>query len=234
MRPLDFKALFFTGLLGTFALGLGGCADNDSALFVRGVMVPGEDCTVKADPNAAFFLRGTVDLAFTDSYVGALLVGNQLVRRGSKDQLRVETSRVALKGAEVTVLDDQENELANFTVPGTGFVDPGPSEDPGYGILGATLLPPGLTGGGGLFIIDVKVFGTTLGGADLESVPLRYPIQTCTGCLISYPAIADDPAQPGYQCVQGEPEGSSGCYLGQDSVVDCRSCQNNPICQAPP
>jgi hypothetical protein len=233
MSRVDIKTLF-TSILGTLALGLAGCADNNSAMFVRGVLVPAQDCTVRADPNGAMFLRGTVDLAFTDSYVGALLVGNQLVRRGSKNQLRVETSRIALKGAEVTVLDDQENELANYTVPGTGFVDPGTGEDPGYGILGATLLPPGLAGVDGLFIIDVKVFGTTLGGSDLESVPLRYPIQTCTGCLISYPADADDPAQPGYQCVQGTPPESSSCFTGQDQAIDCRSCQQNPICQSPP
>ena len=61
---------------------------------------------------------GTLDLALRDSYVASILVGNQLTERGSRNQLRTETSRVRLEGAEVTLEDANGNELATFSTLG--------------------------------------------------------------------------------------------------------------------
>jgi len=69
------------------------------------------------------FHGGTLDLAFRKTYEASLLVGNQLAARGSKDTLRAETSRVTLRGAEVTHTSAQGNQLYRFSVNGTGFVD---------------------------------------------------------------------------------------------------------------
>lgn len=222
--------------IGFVALSSQGCADNESIMFVRAVLaIEPPDCLAEPDANATFRSAGTLDIAFGSSYVAALLVGNQLVRRGSKNQLRTESSRITLKGAEVTVLDDQDNSIAEFTVPGSGFVDPGVGEEPGYGVIGAELVPPNLTlANGARIVVEVRVFGDTLGGEEIESSTLRYPIYVCNGCTINFPADADDPVQPGYQCSTAKPASTDApCRIGQDDGVDCRHCLGNPACDAP-
>jgi hypothetical protein len=224
------------GAVAFVGLASQGCADNETMLFARAVLaIAPPDCLAEPDPNSAFRSAGTLDIAFGTSYIAPILVGNQLVRRGSKNQLRTESNRVTLKGAEVEVLDDQDNSLAEFTVPGSGFVDPGVGEEAGYGVLFAQLVPPGLTlSAGARIVVEVRVFGDTLGGEEIESSTLRYPIYVCDGCLISFPADADDPVQPGYQCVGTKPPSSEApCFFGQDDPVDCRHCLSLGRCQTP-
>lgn len=234
MRQLT-KGLLISGMLGFGALAIPGCADNDTMLFVRGVMAVTGECTVTADPNSLMLLGGVMDTHFAANYRATLLVGNQLVARGSRDQLRTESNRIVLKGAEVQVLDDQENLLQEFTVPGTGFVDVGSGSDPGYGVLSTILLPPGFAQPGQLYLVDVRVFGDTLGGTEVTSAAMRFPISTCDGCLVSYPLDADDPATSGFQCTNGEgaPD-TNPCHFGQDEIIDCRLCSAvDPICVSP-
>ncbi|MEZ4223143.1 MAG: hypothetical protein R3B13_19525 [Polyangiaceae bacterium] len=235
MRRL-FSGFFALGAVAT--LSASGCADNESALFVRAVVkLESGQCVATPDPSTTFFSSGVLDLAFRDSYSASLLVGNQLVNRGSKDLLRTETSRIVLRGAEVRLLNDQQALIREFTVPVSGFVDPGTGDEPGYGVTGALLIPSGLALAAGTRVVaDVRVFGDTLGGEEVTSDSLSFPITLCNGCLISYPLDADDPAQPGYQCVSGTDVSSqdSPCRVGQDEAVDCRLCGNLPICQVPP
>lgn len=238
MRRL-IKGSFIAGMLSVGALSLPGCADNDTMLFVKGVMslAPGE-CTAVAEANSTLLLGGVVDTYFRSDYRATLLVGNQLVARGSRDQLRTESNRVVLRGAEVSVLDsDEKNIVPDFTVPGTGFVDVGTSSDPGYGVLSTILIPAGTPPPpGGIYLVDVRVFGETLGGAEVESSTLRFPISTCDRCLLSFPLDADDPAVSGYQCTAGDAGGGEDipCRLGQDDYIDCRLCAaSDPGCQAP-
>ncbi|MBE7479057.1 MAG: hypothetical protein HS104_03565 [Polyangiaceae bacterium] len=237
MRRFITKAIVIGGLLSPLALATQGCADNETMLFVRAVLkLEAGECLAKGDPNSTMLLGGVMDLHFRDNYNAALLVGNQLVRRGSKNLLRNESNRVVLKGAEVTLLDDQENVVAEFTVPGVGFVDVGTGEDPGYGVIATTLIPSGLAQPNALYLVDVRAFGETLGGTEITSAALRYPIYTCDRCLITYPQDAADPAQlPAYMCIGGEAsEDPLPCYLGQDDYIDCRICSaSDPACQTP-
>lgn len=236
MRRFIRKSLFAVGLLAPTALCLPSCADNDTMLFVVGSVVPTEGtCTYKPDVNGTLYLSGQLDLAFRDTYTAVLLVGNQLVNRGAKSRLRTESSRVTLKGAEVTVMDDQEGVLTEFTVPGTGFVDIGSGEEPGYGLLATTLIPSGIAARDQLYIVDVRVFGETLGGSEVTSKALRYPIYACYGCLISYPQEAADPASPTYICSGGEKTTEPlPCTPGQDEFIDCRMCAStHDVCLKP-
>lgn len=230
------KYLIAAAGLGTLALGSSGCADNDSMMFVRQVIaVVAPECIAKADTGGLFRTSGTLDTLFSFRYDAALLVGNQLTKRGDRDQLRTETSRVALRGSEVRLLDTSERLIAEFTVPGSGFVDPASGDTPGYGVMGTTLIPQNIaqqfsaSGSGPVTIIaNVRVFGETLGGEDVESAELSFPITVCTGCLISFPTEADDPVRSGYQCtLPDEPltdEGNQQCVFGQDDGYDCRLC----------
>jgi hypothetical protein len=181
---------------------------------------------------------GVLDLAFRQTYQAALLVGNQLVRRGSRDQLRTETSRIRLDGAEVTVSDSAGGTLDEFTTIGTGFVDPASGEEPGYGVMFAPLVNAGRIGASGtattLVSVSVRVFGETLGGEEIESADLTFPIVLCNGCLVAYPASAANPTAPTYECTATtDAVIDPPCFFGQDHAIDCRLCADNPICRDP-
>src|SRR5260221_3796914 len=226
-----------------------GCADNNSTLFITGVIYdkpPG--CTVSADPASLYLGSGTLDLAFRKNYQAWMLVGNQLTSRGSKQTLRSETSRVNLTGAEIDLTDSLNNRIKKFSVHGSGFVDVSRGEDPGWGLFGADLIPStvgetlaGRVGTGATVlevIATVRVFGSTLGNQDVTSAELSYPIRVCYGCLVQYPLVAvdfvTDPANP--TCSSSATElPITGCRPGQDDYIDCRSCAaTHDICNSVP
>jgi hypothetical protein len=240
MHRLRFKHLLAVAALGAAPAATGGCADNDSALFVRSVVaLTAGDCTARSQPDATMLAFGRLDLEFGEPYVAALLVGNQLARQGNRDQLRTETSRIALQGSVVSVRNVAGEELTAYTTDGAGFVDPGNGNEPGYGIMFAELLPPG-----GIPALDavtataptrvnvaVRVFGETLGGQEIESSELLFPISVCRGCLVSFPTTAVD--ANGF-CLRGIPPEDLPCKAGQDEAVDCRLCQQLDVCKALP
>lgn len=212
-----------------------GCAENESTLFIVGVQVlESGDCSAKAEENAAVWLSGLLDTALRSSYQATLVVGNQLVARGSRDQVRTETARVSLRGAEVEVNTAEGENLAEFTVNGTGFINAGTGEDAAFGVMGVTLVPPGLVSAPAELNVGVRVFGDTLGGQEVESNQLFFPIFVCDGCLISLPADAQDISDPG-TCVAGESSSNleTPCRIGQDEPVDCRACLALDACRHP-
>ncbi len=245
MRRILPKALAVCALVGATLPATSGCADNETMLFVRQVMaVQSPECFVRADASGDFRTAGALDVLFADSYSAVLLVGNQLVQRSSRDQLRTEANRIVLKGAEVRVFDSQEAQLIAFTVPASGFVDPASGATPGFGLTAATLIPSSL--GATLFdqlalfesttvVANIKVFGDTLGGEEIDSAELVYPIVVCKGCLVFKPADLDDPVTPIYECNVTGATGMSDtieidevpCSFGQDDLVDCRLCCAN-------
>src|SRR3954471_22525771 len=90
MRRTTTKTLLPALLLTLGALPLiPSCADNNSSVFVVGVIALDKStCVAKPDNTATLLAGGTLDVAFTQSYTGFLLVGNQLTQRGSREQLR--------------------------------------------------------------------------------------------------------------------------------------------------
>lgn len=223
------KKLFAAGSLAlAAAAAAGGCADNESQLFIQGVLVPqpSPDCSVTADPGAAMRLGGLLDVAFTNTYQGALLVGNQLTERGSREEIKTETSRVVIRGAEVQILTTQQQLITEFTVPATGFVDQGIGADASYGAATVTMIDPatgnalaGQLAGGGTttVVVEVRVFGESLGGSEITSAPLSYPIQVCNGCSLS--------------CPTEDPGVDPPCRPGNDDTIDCGACTGFQICR---
>jgi hypothetical protein len=142
-----------------------------------------------------------------------------------------------IEGAEVHLFDDTGAQVTAFTVPASGVIRPDPSDDPGFGIINATLIPQATgnalamqLGRGEVItqVAEVKVFGRTVGGLDVESASIRYVIKVCLGCLVDYPPAA---LQNGACSRQLDQNPELPCFLGQDSVVDCRSCAaTNAIC----
>jgi hypothetical protein len=185
-------------------------------------------CEAAPQPDGKFLPFGVLDLNFRDNYFGNLLVGNQLARQGDRDKVRTETSRIALRGADVEVKRVDGSVIVAFATDGAGFVDPGTASDPGYGIMAAELLPSGAVTTPSRVNVSVRVVGETLGGVDIESSELIFPITVCNGCLLSVPGDAFDPGL--MQCT-GEPAEEPPCIIGQDQSIDCRHCAGDPACR---
>lgn len=223
MRRFLHQRCLAAGLLAAGGSCLVGCADNESVMFIKGVMLmEPPECTVTAEAGAVLLLNGTVDAALTEVYQSVLLVGNQLVRKGSPNQMRTETSRVSMEGAEVHVLTVGGIELDSFTVPASGDIGPGSGQEPGYGTIMVNLLEhvPKFAGEGTV-IVDVQVFGETLGGQAVESNWFTFPIQVGTRWLIEYPpeALSSDG-----HCVSAADEETRPCFTGQDGLTTCTLC----------
>ena len=225
-------------LFSALALSAASCVDNDTSLYVEGVLhVAPPGCEVSADPTSTRILRGTLDVAFLRSYVANVLVANQLTPRGSKAQLRTETMGVEIRGAEIVLTNAEGAVLEEFSVPSGGFVHASEGEAPGYGSALVTLIPPsrgqalfdqlssGSRGDARTVIANVRVFGDTLGGIEVTSGEFTYPIDVCLGCLIDFPLEAIEDTGAGRICGgAADSVTTTQCIRGQDATIDCRTC----------
>lgn len=240
------RLIVASGLAALAAGTVPGCVDNNETLFIVGVLaLQAPACIFKPDPTQPFLIEGTLDIALRHSYLAGILVGNQYTPRGQKQNLKAESTRITLRGAEVTLTDSLGTQITcagnagcgSFTVYGTGFVDTSKSEDPAWGIFAAELIPfsVGTSIQGNMakegittktVFASVKVFGESLGGQDVTSSTLSYPIRVCKGCLIDYPLQAIS----GGQCVvnASSTPNQQPCIQGQDELVDCRLCATDP------
>jgi hypothetical protein len=239
MRRSTTKYLLSAGLLtfGSFIL-TPSCAKNDSSMFLVGVIdTSATTCLAKADTTDAMLVGGVMDTQFTKSYTAALLVGNQLVQQGSMEQARTETSRISLRGAEVTLTDVGGNAVAGgtYSTIGTGFVDASVGDAPSYGTMAVSVIPEGLLDriqAPPVVLAKIRVFGDSLGGSSITSSELDFPITICDGCLVRYPAEDDDPTQAGnaaYKCATTASTTTTTtdvapCLFGQDTPFPCTMC----------
>ncbi len=237
-------AVVALGVLSTAVMPA--CAENDQSIFIRNMLGPAQNrqnnaCVYSSDPTQLAISEGILDIGVADSYRAALLVGNQLIARGDGNNTRSESNRARLDGAVVRVTDPNGGTLGEFTSLGSGFVEPQLNNQPSFGPFFVTILDSStiqkvagqVTGEQGkLVIANIKVFGRTLGGVDLETGEFQYPIRLCNGCLVSF-ASGDDPATPGRDCnLKLESGGTNNlpCNPGQDEVTPCQTCIGKPAC----
>jgi hypothetical protein len=222
------------------ALGASACSDNDSTLYIQGVLAADAPaCEFSSDPGAKTLLHGALDLAFRSKYEGVVLVANQLAPRGDKKQLRTETSGLQIRGAEVVLTTSTGSVLDSFSTNGGGFVGASRSETPGYGLAEVTMIPA--SRGSALaeelskdrnlrrtLVARIRVFGDTLGGVEVTSGDFTYPIDVCWGCLVEYPleaVVAAGDGTGGLVCGDAlDGATASQCVRGQDAPIDCRTC----------
>jgi hypothetical protein len=221
-------------------------------LFIMGVLaVETSSCVAKPERGATMRAAGTLDTAIagTSGYRAALMVGSQLTTRGSREQLRTETARLVLEGAEVTLTDSSDALLPlpinPFSTVGTGFVDPAAGTEPGLGAIFVDVIPASISQavsaalpqGDGIVIAKIRVFGTTLGNQAVESGDFVYPIHVCNGCLVAYPVGTLQPGMGGLpECtlVPATTTAVTACFLGQDMPVPCTVCAgSNEVCLRP-
>jgi hypothetical protein len=223
-----------------------GCTDEQTGFFIRGnVYLDAPECIARAESDSTLLISGVLDVAIKPDYEASLLVGSQLTPRGDKNNLRTETMITTVTGAEVHLYDDTGAlDGEPYTVPATGVIIPDGSDEAGFGIITATLVPAAT----GVAIADelgnraevrtrvaeVSIFGKTIGGLEIESAPFSYVIRVCEGCLIDFPAAAFDPTSA-IGCFSSSDETiTPPCRTGQDEVVDCRICSGgNSYCQFP-
>lgn len=247
-RSISMSASLLFSAAGIGSIGVG-CADNESSIFVRGVLAPpaaaaGGQCVYTPDPSQPQVMQPTLDVGFRGTYLGAVLVGNHLVTRQDRDQARTETSRVQFQGATVSVIDARSGAtISSFTTLATGFADPAQGNQPGYGTVLLTLVNEDATRSlgevgaeGAKLISRFRVFGKTLGGVEVESNEYQLPIDVCVGCLVTFPADSEDKAlaasegKPNCRAASAGSTVAQPCAVGQDVPIDCRLCQGNPLC----
>jgi hypothetical protein len=240
------------GLIASSAALLSaGCVDNESSLYIAGVFdLSQSNCIAEPDGDSVVLANGVIDLAFARGYTAALLVGSQLTPRGNRENLRTETSRLAVEGVHITLYGTDGGE-SSFETATNGIIEPASGTDPGLASVFAQLIRPddlgdpanpddyGALGPPGQAIVRVRVFGTTLGGQEVESGDFDFTIHVCEGCLVTYPPNAADPTAMGgdYLCSydsDAATETQSICFLGQDYPVPCTQCVAfSDICRNP-
>lgn len=210
-RAVGVSALMsLAGLMGY------GCAEEETGLYILGVARPEPpDCSVRASADGQIYLAGALDVggialpggdvvSKPTSYEASLIVGSQLTPRGDKQNVRTETMVTTIEGTEVRLLRDDGSVFSEYTVPAGGVIAPDDGADPGLGIVFVELIP-GQVGAAlaeelserqsRTVIARAKVFGTTLGGIEVESAEFVYVITVCKGCLdnVEPACFEDDP-----------------------------------------
>lgn len=202
-----------------------GCAYPPSMIFIDGVLDTDSACGAVASPSSGQTSYGTIDAAYLSEYVAALLIGNQMVARGSDKQLKPETSRVQIYGGDIRITDGGTTEYGAYFDYFSTTVDPGSGNTPGYSGAYARLLDAStmnaiassMAAGGivqQVVVSEVTLYGRTLGGDEVRGAPWTFPIYVCLGCLCTEPS--DD------TCVGSENTPDPVCRIGQDYSFDCR------------
>lgn len=226
------------------------CAANDQTIFIRSALAPSinrqmSGCIYTPDPTQAQLFEARADLGVTDSYFAVLLVGNQLIPRGDPLANRAESNRVHINGAIVRVTEADGTLIREFTSLATGFADAASNSAPAYATVGITaldaptreMLLPSLPNRivSKTILINIKAFGTTLGGKDVESGEFQLPMQVCNGCLVDFSTGNDDTLPQAMQpnckktSTMALTPATSPCFLGQDENVPCQLCQKTRV-----
>ncbi len=223
-------------LLGFSGMGAAaGCADTESMLVIRGVIALQPPQCIASPDATLFHLAGSVDTRLSRQYVAHLQVANQLMARGDDEQLRSETARVTITGAEVVLTRPDGSRIGrgNYTVTASGSIDPSVGNQPGLGVVFAPLVPDfeqyiDVDDAPNPLIVEVQVYGKTLGGQEVWSNWYTYPIYFTR--LVTFPAESLDETTG--RCT---PAGASEppCIIGQDDAVPCSACLQESFCEAP-
>jgi hypothetical protein len=245
MKQVSWRASGCAALLLGVMMGSAGCAEEETGFFIIGnVLMEAPECVASPDSSSTLLLSGLLDVALRPEYQATLIVGSQLTPRGDKENLRSETMIATITGAEVQVFRDTGELDTEFTVPASGVILPDGGAEAGLGIVSATLIP---ASSGVALAAEIQssaeirtrvtktvVFGTTIGGLDVETSPWTYVIRVCEGCLVNFPAAAYQDPTVGCVPVDTGEAPVTPCHPGQDDSVDCRSCTGgNAFCQFP-
>ncbi len=235
--------------VGALAAMTPSCAHNDQSIFIKAIAAPpklttaGDSCVYSPDADQAVLFAGAFDAGLANAYTMVALVGNQLIERVDRLNVRAESNRTSLKGAVVRVTDVSGNSLGEFTSPAQGTIEPASGSSASFqdmffvGIDSAiaTSLRAKLPTRSDktTVLVNFKAFGVTGGGEDVESDEYTFPVSVCNGCLVDF-STGTDPAQPAPNCAKTAATSTElvfPCFKGQDQPVACQLCQDNALCR---
>jgi hypothetical protein len=240
------------GAFGLAAIGFASfvpaCAHNDESVVIKNVIPPGKPqagqvCTFDGTGTDILF-AGSLDVSVARSYFAALKIENRLQPRTSVDKVRAESNSILLTGATVKLTRPTGETIDEFTNLASTLIDPGTSPQPGSMV--AVVISPKAAqtlhdelkrrDQTSIVIANVKVFGRTLGGVDVESNEYPFPITVCRGCLLDFSCQAA--GSKDNICTGAIPQDKTqtcgpSCFAGQDApTIPCQACTNpqEPAC----
>jgi len=192
------------------------CARDDSSIFIRGCLVGSRtDCTYQLSLTTPLLLEGVVDPAYASGYSCVVMFENQIVPRGNPSTLQTETSGVQLYEAEVQVLDPVAGgAIKQFSVPVSGFADPGMAGMPGLGAAEVLMVDADTAANKtGEVVASVIIKGRTLGGLEVHTQEFLYPITILP---------------PGSTCSRPSSATSCASTASSSATADCRLGLDEP------
>lgn len=182
-------------------------------------------CVPAGTESAVGLSAGTLDLKGQQGYLFYPELRNDMLATAQSDG-EPERNRLILRRFEVD-LDlgalgsnvGVPSQLTSFAVPATGLIEPGGA----LLVAGVPLVPAALATilagkqlpiGGGLITAKVQAVADH-NGSDLKSLEFEYPIQVCSGCLMSVDPAAACPS------IRPAAATSNSCGLPQDDKVFC-------------
>ena len=231
------------------------CAKNDESIYIAAVLAPAATrtngaCQWTNDPTQTRLFNSLFDVGVRDDYEAVLLIANQMIPRQDPAAPRVESNAIHIDGAVIRVTDPNGNDVVpSFTSFTSGAVALTQNNgNPGYLSVGVPIIDGNTAANLRTqvpqdrvtqkeFLVQIRVFGKTLGGVDVESGEYQQPLKVCNGCLVSF-AGADDPNPmlPQPNCLKpldSTATTSLPCFNGQDEVALCQLCQGKPACKPP-
>lgn len=214
-------------LVGQGGSGGGNAAAADGVVVRGCVVLPRDTCMVQPSLSAQMRLGGSVDGLYRDTYTCVAIVENARTAQGSaSEQERVSftEARVQVMTSDGQLIKRSDGLSAQYNVPITGFADASSGGVNGVGAVQFSMLDVGtlqaLTAAAASaaatehVVAHVIIAGNTLGGTEVTSNELEYPIDVCAGCLCEAPI--------GDACVGGTSKPAVDCLIGEDAPADCR------------
>jgi hypothetical protein len=220
-----------------------GCEANNQSLLIVGALAHADGSCLYTPGTNIFLASPTLDAALAKTYTAYFEVRSQLVSRQDYQNVRAEPNRFVVTGAEVRLTDGLGNTLSSFTSLASGTPVEPQSANAAGAIVPITIIDPATAEkfARDLKPLDkrqlvafVKIFGQTLGNKSIESGEYQFVVSVCKQCLVSFSASATDPALPLPNCGAPRKDAAPGkgvCAIGQDDIVSCQDCQNNPGCK---
>ncbi len=243
-------SLFVAGLAASAVVPA--CADNNQTVFIRGFLAPSANrqnsiCLYTDDPQQPQLFNSRMDVGITDSYFAVILFGNQMNPRGDPQNNRAESNRIQIFGGVVRVENPDGSLINEFTSASVGFADPQNNNSPDYGVTGMVvidaptknIIAAGLPNRGvsKTVIINIKLFGKSLGGEDVETGEFKQPMQVCNGCLVDFSSGNEETSKIQPNCLKPLAAGGAGggggtpCFGGQDELTPCQTCiRSRKVC----
>jgi hypothetical protein len=220
-------------LAGGAVITSASCANNDSSIFIRGVVnVSRTDCSFQVSDTPTLILAGSIDALFAGEYTNIVIVENQMVATSDPATLKTETNSVQLYEAEVQVLDPSQGNgaIAKYSTPVSGFADPAMSSQPGNTgcevlmIDAATMqtVAQKVVSTNKVQTVDssVVIKGRTLGGQEVHTQEFLFPIQIFYGTTCG--------SAGGNACISAMSQNiMADCRLGLDENTPCQNIAAN-------